>query len=196
MQDPKNQMIKKSLLSIRADLRLSLHEQTAFALRRKHFECGDKAGKMLALQLKQLESKQSILAIKSAEGDIINDQKIINQAFRDFYSKLYQSECSAQDHNLNTFLKNVSLPTLCVSQRDELDCPVTTSEVVSAIKALSSAKSPGGDGFTIEFYKCFLDVLSPLLVKLYTDMIENQTMPLSMRTATICIIYIAIIYNI
>ncbi len=99
MQDPKNQTLKKSLLSTRADLQALLHEETAFALyrlRRKHFECGDEAGKMLALQLKQLESKQSIQAIKSAEGAIINDQKIINQAFRDFYSKLYQSECSAQ----------------------------------------------------------------------------------------------------
>lgn len=108
---------------------------------------------MLALQLKQLESKQSISAIKSAEGAIINDQKLINNEFRDFYSKLYQSECSAQDHNLNTFLKDVSLLTLSVSQRDEIEYPVTTNEVVSAVKALASTKSPGRDSFTIEFYK-------------------------------------------
>lgn len=31
-------------------------------------------------------------------------------------------------------------------------------------------------------------MLSPLLVKLYNDIIENQSMPLTMRTATICLL--------
>lgn len=35
-------------------------------------------------------------------------------------------------------------------------------EIESAIKSLSSAETPGGDVFTIEFYKCFLNALSPL----------------------------------
>lgn len=60
MRDPKSPLLQKTLLTVRADLQAILHEETAFSLyrlRKKHFECGDKAGKMLALQLKQLEGK-------------------------------------------------------------------------------------------------------------------------------------------
>ena len=59
IRDPKNPL-QKTLLTVGADLQAILHEETAFSLdrlREKHFECDDKAGKMLALQLKQLEGK-------------------------------------------------------------------------------------------------------------------------------------------
>ncbi len=191
MQDPKNLRIKSSLLSIRTVLQAIIHEETAFALYRlcrKHFECWDKAGKMLALQLKQLESKQCIPAVRNAKGTIIKDQSLIGCAFRELYSDLYQSECPAQDHNLENFLKNVSLPVLNVSQIEELENSITTEEIMMAVKSLATGKSPGGDGFTSEFYKCFVVEPSPLLIKLYNDMTETQSMPLSMRTATICLL--------
>lgn len=110
---------------------------------------------MLAFQLKQLESKRSIPAIRDSKGIIINDQKLINHAFKDFYSNLYQAECTVQDHSLDHFLKNVPLPVLNVTQKDELETPIIPNEIESAIKSLSSGKISGGDGFTIKFYKRF-----------------------------------------
>ncbi len=58
MLDPNNVRVKNTLLSHKAELQSIIHEETAFALfilRRKYFESGNKAGKMLALRLKQLE---------------------------------------------------------------------------------------------------------------------------------------------
>lgn len=52
MHDPKNERLRDSLLLMRADLQAILHEETSFALfqlRKKHFEAGDKSGKMPAL---------------------------------------------------------------------------------------------------------------------------------------------------
>uniref|UniRef100_A0A667X2N1 Reverse transcriptase domain-containing protein n=1 Tax=Myripristis murdjan TaxID=586833 RepID=A0A667X2N1_9TELE len=154
----------------------------------KQFESGDKAGRMLALQLKQVESKRTIPAIRDPKGIIIRDPKLINLAFRDFYYRLYQTECPLQDHCMENFLKNISLPVLDVTQKDKLEIPITSSEVESAIKSLSSGKTPGSDGFTSEFYKCFAASLSPLLEKLYNDLIENQSVPVTMRSATICLV--------
>ncbi|KAF3832143.1 hypothetical protein F7725_025808, partial [Dissostichus mawsoni] len=137
MRDPKNPLLQKTLLTVRADLQAILHEETAFSLCRlpkKHFECGDKAGKMLALQLKQLEGKLSIPAIRDSGGNIINDPKLINREFQTFYSNLYQTECTAQDHSLDQFFKNVTLPVLNPTQKHELESSVTPNEITSAIK--------------------------------------------------------------
>ena len=61
MRDPMNMRLKNEMLICKAELQSIIHEETAFALfrlRRKYFESGDKAGKMLALRLKQLQNRQ------------------------------------------------------------------------------------------------------------------------------------------
>lgn len=66
MLDPKNVRLRNSILLMRSDLQAILHEKSSFALfqlRKKYFEAGDKSGKMLALQLKQMENKHCIPAI-------------------------------------------------------------------------------------------------------------------------------------
>ena len=60
-----------------AELQSIIHEETAFAvfrLRRKYFESGDKAGKMLALWLKQLQNRHSISHICKSTGEVIYEQ--------------------------------------------------------------------------------------------------------------------------
>lgn len=178
MRDPNNQQIMSSLFSVRSELQAIIHNETAFALYRlcrKHFDCGDKAEKMLALQLKQLETKQCIPAVKNTNGTVIKERSQICNAFRDYYSDLYQSECSFQGQNLEKFLKSISFPVLKAFQVEDLESPITTKEIVTAVKSLASGKSPGGDGFTSEFYKGFAVELSPLLIRLYNDMIQTET---------------------
>lgn len=51
-------------------------------------------------------------------------------------------------------------------------------EVKAAIKAHTAGKAPGQDGYSIDFYKCFQDFLSPILTILYKDIIGTQPMPL------------------
>lgn len=73
MGDPNNSLLKQELLLARAEAQEMMHEETAFALyklRRKH-ENGEKAGKMLAYQLKKLEQKHMITTLKDNSGSII-----------------------------------------------------------------------------------------------------------------------------
>lgn len=62
------------------------------------------------------------------------------------------------------------------------------TEVKSAIKALSTGKTPGEDGYSVEFYKTFQDTLAPFLTMLYNDIISKQSMPMTMRSAIISLI--------
>ena len=56
------------------------------------------------------------------------------------------------------------------------------------VKSLSIGKTPGNHGYTAEFHKCFQERLIPPLLLLFSDIIINQSMPLTMRQATISLI--------
>lgn len=159
-----------------------------YRLRRRHFEIGDKAGKMLTYQLKQQENKHSIPAIRDSSGNITAEQALISSAFKEFYSKLYQAECQQQEHKIVDFLEDIPLPKLSTLDRDELEAPVRGTEILTAIKKLANGKSPEGDSYIIEFYKQFQSILSPVLTQLYNNIIEHQSMPVTMRSATISVL--------
>ncbi len=81
------------------------------------------------------------------------------------------------------FFKGISLPSLKTNEKGTLETCVLETEVISAIKALSNGKTPGSDGYNIEFSKSFQDILTPFLTMLFNDIISKQSMPMSMRSA-------------
>lgn len=191
MKDPTNTQIRKAVDTTRTELKAILHEENAFALfqlRRKNYEFGEKSGKMLALRLKQQENRQAISSIYDANGTLVSDQLKINEAFTDYYSALYQSECRGRDDEMETFFKDIELPSISACEKDLLDTPISDNEIQHAIKSLATGKSSGDDGYSSEFFKCFQGVLTQFLNLLFTDIVSNQSMPCSMRQASISLI--------
>uniref|UniRef100_A0A667ZS68 Reverse transcriptase domain-containing protein n=1 Tax=Myripristis murdjan TaxID=586833 RepID=A0A667ZS68_9TELE len=131
-----NISFKQELLLTRAEAQAILHEEAAFSLyklRKSHYEDGEKAGKMLAYQLRKFEQKHSI-----------------------------------------------------VSLRDKV--PISEKEIYNTIKFLSNNKAPGNDGYTAEFFKCFSREIMPMLLCLYNQVVEEEIMPPTMRTAIISVL--------
>lgn len=54
--------------------------------------------------------------------------------------------------------------TLSREQAKELEQPLSIEELQTALKQMKTGKSPGPDGFTLQYYKCFFTVLSPKLI--------------------------------
>lgn len=180
----------KKILSLRYRYNQILSDCIAKAFlftQQKYFEFGEKPHKLLARQLRKMESDRTITQLKSNQGDILVSYKDINQRFQKFYEDLYSSttvDCST----MNTFLDSCDLPTLEKTDQDFLNAELSVEEIQETIKLLKNSKTPGPDGFPNEFYKKFSDLISPYLLRMYTQAKEDGTLPPSLNEAIITVL--------
>ena len=84
------------------------------------------------------------------------------------------------------FLEKYNLPNL--NQEETENRPITSTEIETVTKNLSTNKSPGPEGFTGEFYQKFREELIPILLKLFQKIAEEGKLPNSFYEATITLI--------
>ena len=85
------------------------------------------------------------------------------------------------------FLEKHNLPRLSQEEIENIR-PITSPEIETVIKSFPTSKSPGPDGFTGEFYQSFREELTPILLKLFQNIPEGETLPNSYYEATISLI--------
>jgi hypothetical protein len=71
---------------------------------------------------------------------------------------------------------------------NHLNRSITQNEVDAALKSLPKKKSPGPDGFSVEFYQTFKEELIPTLLKLIYEIEREGTLPNSFYEASITLI--------
>ena len=81
-----------------------------------------------------------------------------------------------------------NLPKLNQVEIENMNRPIISMEIKTLIKALSTKKSPGPDGFTGEFYQKFREELTCILLKLFQKIAEEGKSPISFYEATITLI--------
>ena len=68
---------------------------------------------------------------------------------------------------MEKFLRKHNNPRLDQEETENMNRPITSTEIETVIKSFPTNKSPGPDGFTGEFYKTFREELTPILLKLF-----------------------------
>ena len=86
------------------------------------------------------------------------------------------------------FLDKHNLRRLNQEEIENINRPITSTEIETVIKNLPTNKSPGPGGFRGEFYQTFREELTPIILKLSQNIAEGGTLPNSFYEATITMI--------
>ena len=106
---------------------------------------------------------------------------------RDYYKQLYANKMDNLEE-MHKFLEMHNLPRLNQEETENINRPITSTEMETVIKNLPTNKSPVPDGFTGEFYQTFREDLKPILLKLFQSLAEGGTHRDSFYKATITLI--------
>ena len=106
---------------------------------------------------------------------------------RDYYKQLYANKRDNLEE-MDKFFKKHNLGSLNQEEIENINRPITSTEIETVIKNLPTNKSPGPGGFTGEFYQTFREELTPILLKLFQNVAERGTLPNTFYEATITLI--------
>ena len=86
---------------------------------------------------------------------------------------------------MDKFLEKYNFPKLNQEEIENLNRPITSTEIETIIRNLPENKSPGPDGFTAKFYQKFREELTPILLKLFQKIAKEGKLPNTFYEATI-----------
>ena len=105
----------------------------------------------------------------------------------DYYKQLYANRMDNPEE-MDKFLEMHNVPRLNQEEIENMNRPITSTEIENVIKNLPTNKSPGPDGFTGEFYQTFREEITPIFLKLFQNIAEGGALPNSFYEATITLI--------
>ena len=86
---------------------------------------------------------------------------------------------------MDIFLEKYNFQELNQEEIENLNRPITSTEIKMIIRNLPANKSPEPDGFTAEFYQKYRKELTSTLLKLFQKIAEEGKPPNSFYEATI-----------
>ena len=89
---------------------------------------------------------------------------------------------------MDKFLEKYNFPKLNQEEIENLNRPITSTEIETVMRNLPANKSPGPDGFTAEFHQKFREEPTPILLKLFQKISEEGKLPNSLYEAPITLI--------
>ena len=144
-------------------------------------EEGEKATKYFFNLGKRNYNRKTIHEVKSDSDEVITEEQQILSTIEAYYSDLYNSSSSELQDSFENFSSNVTIAQLSDEEREELEGGLTYEECKKVLETFANGKSPGVDGSTVEFYKCFFDLVGRDLLASLNAAYESDKLSISQR---------------
>ena len=185
-EEQKNPKIsrRKEIIKIRSAINEKEMKETVAKINKTKswfFEKINKIDKPLARLIQKKRGKTQINRIRNEKREVTTDTAEIQRIMRDYYKHL----CAKKLDNLeemDKFLEMYNLLRMNQEEIENMNRPITSTEIETVIKNLLKNKSPGPDGFTGEFYR---EELTPILLKLFQIIAEGGTLSNSFYEPTL-----------
>ena len=179
---------RKGILKIRAEISAKETKETIAKINKAEswfFERINKIDKLLARLIKKQRVKNQINNIRNENGEITTDNTDMQRIIREYYQQPYANKMDNMEE-MDKFLEKYNFPKLNQEETENLNRPITSTEIETVIRNLPANKSPGADGCRAEFYQKFREELT--LLKIFQKIGEGGKLPNSFYEDTITLI--------
>ncbi len=125
------------LSPLKEEYDLLSHSKAEFILhrtRQKYYFESERPSHLLALRLKECESKAYISAIKSSDDQVTMNPVAINEIFKGFYTNLYKAETDFDESICKQYLDKLELPRISQMDKESLEAPLSLEELHVSLK--------------------------------------------------------------
>ena len=135
-------LFTKEILKIRAEINAKETKETIAKINNAKswfFERINKIDKPLARLIKKQREKNQINKIRNENGEITTDNREIQRIIRDYYQQLYANKMDNVEE-MDKFLEKYNFPKLDQEEIENLNRPITSTEIETVIKNLPAKK--------------------------------------------------------
>ena len=109
-------------------------------------------------------NKKTITELHGEDGTTIKNERQILDSIKEYYSQLHKTVHNLEQKDFDSFTEPLTIPKLTSEDREKMEGPLSLEECRKVLDTFKSDKTPGEDGFTVEFYKTFFDLIGQDLV--------------------------------
>ena len=149
-------------------------------------EQGEKSTKFFLQQEKSNFVNKTIKELVREDKSRISDQEEILGFIKDFYQTLYTRQPRTIPLEKTMERLDISgLKKIPEQLKETLEGELTMDELTRALNNSKNNKSPGPDGYPVEFYKHFWDKLGPFLLRALNENFEHKSFSASQSQGVI-----------
>jgi exonuclease III len=143
---------------------------------------GEKCSNYFCSMERRNFTDKSMCFLQKDDGNILSEQTDILKEVKNFYQDLYNIR---QVKEIDLHQKLTDAPNLTDNERNSIEGMIQMEELVHALKNMKNNKSPGSDGFTVEFYKFFIRDIGDFLLRSINCSFDKGQMSVTQRQGII-----------
>ena len=152
------------------------------------YDRGDKNGKLLYWLAADSRPSQIIPYVLDRSGTPRYQTEDIAATFAEYYKTLYTAQPRSDREIERPMIMDLPLPCLSRIASQSLENPFTIEEIGKATRDMKTGKTPGPDGFPVEYFRTFGDELGEHLLSSFEEAVEKAMFPPETNLATIVIL--------